>query len=70
MDALHWTTTERQDQLRWYLDGKASNLYKYNIDYFDLVRKTEKRFNFVNLPETLQVQFLGYHQNVGEKLED
>lgn len=40
------------------------------IDYFYLVRKIEKRFNFVNLPETLQIQFLGSHQNVGEKLED
>lgn len=41
-----------------------------DIDYFDLVRKMEKRFNFVNLLETLQVQFIGSHQNVGENLED
>lgn len=75
-DASHWTTAERQDQLCWCLDGKASDFYtniisrNQNIDYFDLVRKMEKRFNFVDLPETLQVQFLGAHQNVGEKLED
>lgn len=75
-DVSHSTTAERQDQLCWCLDGKASEFYtniisrNQDIDYFDLVRKMEKRFNFVDLPETLQVQFLGVHQNVGEKLED
>lgn len=41
-----------------------------NIDYFDLLRKIEKRFNFVDLPKTLQVQLIGANQNAGEKLED
>lgn len=40
------------------------------MDYFDLISKLEKRFNFVDLPETLQIQFMGAHQNTGEKLED
>lgn len=53
-----------------------SNLYTHiisrnqNIDYFDLLRKIEKRFNFVDLPKTLQLQLIGANQNVGEKLED
>lgn len=42
----------------------------YDIDCFELIRKLEKRFNFVDLPETLQVQFMGAHQNATEKLED
>lgn len=40
----------------------------YDIDYFKLIRKLEKRFNFVDLPETLQFQFMGAHQNTTEKL--
>lgn len=47
-DASHWTTAERQDQLCWCLDGKASEFYtniisrNQDIEYFDLVRKMEK----------------------------
>ena len=40
------------------------------MDYFDLIHKLEKRFNFVDLPETLQIQFMGAHQNTTEKNED
>lgn len=75
-DVSLWTTTERKDQLCWCLQGKASEFYTtivsrdYDIDYFELIRKLEKRFNFVDLPETLQVQFMGAHQNATEKLED
>lgn len=32
--------------------------------------KIEKRFNFVDLPETLQIQFMGAHQNHNDKVED
>lgn len=73
-DASHWT--ERQDQLCWYLDGKASDFYTIivsrdrQMDYFDLIRKLKKRFNFFDLPDTLQIQFMGGHQNTTEKLED
>ena len=75
-DRSQWTTQDRKDQLCWCLDGKASEFYTTlisrddNMDYFDLVRKLEKRFNFQDLPETLQVQFMGARQNPGEKLED
>lgn len=75
-DALQWRATERRDQLCWCLEGKAGEYYTAiigrdpNIDYFELMAKIEKRFNFVDLPETLQIQFMGAHQNHNEKLED
>lgn len=75
-DVSQWTTTGRKDQLCWCLQGKASELYTttvsrdYDIDYFELNRKLEKRYNVVDLPETLQFQFMEAHQNATEKLED
>jgi hypothetical protein len=32
--------------------------------------RIEKRFNLGDLPETLQIQFMGAHQNHNEKLKD
>uniref|UniRef100_K1PRF6 Uncharacterized protein n=1 Tax=Magallana gigas TaxID=29159 RepID=K1PRF6_MAGGI len=52
-------STGCKDQLCWCLQGKASEFYTtivsrdFDIDYFELIRKLEKRFNFVDLPETL-----------------
>ncbi|VDI42212.1 Hypothetical predicted protein [Mytilus galloprovincialis] len=75
-DRLSWTTTERKDQLCWCLHGKAGDYYAnlidrdQGVDYFDVIHKLEKRFNFQDLPETLQVQFMSARQNANEKLED
>jgi len=75
-DRLSWSTTERKDQLCWCLQGKAGDFYTNlidrdeNIDYFQLIHKLEKRFNYQDLPETLQIQFMSARQNQLEKLED
>lgn len=75
-DVSRWTTTECKDQLCCGLQGKASEFYTTivsrdcDIDYLEFIRKLEKRFNFVDLPETLQVKFMGAHQTATEKLED
>lgn len=51
------------DQLCLALEGKASEDYallverNHNMADVDLVRKLEKRFGFMELPETAQVQF-------------
>lgn len=74
-DASHCTISERQDQLCWCLDGKASEFYTnivsrdQQMDYFDLIRKLEKRYNFVDLPETRQIQFMGANQNTTKDLK-
>jgi len=39
-------------------------------DYVGLLRKFEKRFGYQDLPETLQMQFLGARQKSGESVED
>lgn len=39
-------------------------------NYADLVRKFEKRFGYQDLPETLQMQFLGARQKSNESIED
>jgi hypothetical protein len=33
------------------------------IDYFELIHKLEKRFNYQDLPETLQIHFMSARQN-------
>ena len=75
-ERLSWFTTERKDQLCWCLQGKAGDFYtnlidrdEY-IDYFELIHKLEKRFNYQDLPETLQIHFMSARQNQLEKLED
>ena len=68
--------TERRDQLFWCLEDKVGEYYTaiiirdLNIDYFELMARIEKRFIFGDLLETLQIQFMGAHQNHNEKLED
>lgn len=37
--------------------------------FLNLIRKLETRFNFVDLQETLQIQFVGAHQNITETPE-
>ena len=75
-DTLQCKATERRDQLCWCLEGKAGEYYTViiirdpNIDYFELMARIEKRFNFGDLLDTLQKQFMVAHQNHSEKLED
>ena len=75
-DTLQCRATERRDQLFWCLEDKVGEYYTaiiirdLNIDYFELMARIEKRFNFGDLLETLQIQFMGAHQNHNEKLED
>ena len=40
------------------------------MEYFDLMRKLEKRFGFKDLPETAQIQFMQAKQTTEEKLEE
>lgn len=71
-----WSLKECKDQLCFCLEGKASEFYamlvdrKSDIGYLDIIRKFEKRFNFQDIPETLQIQFNGARQVPHEKLED
>ena len=73
---IEWTEAECRDQLCWCFEGKASEYYALlvernkEIPYRDLVRKLEKRFGFMELPETAQVQFQIARQAPDETLED
>ncbi|MEW8548560.1 MAG: hypothetical protein AB2693_34090 [Candidatus Thiodiazotropha sp.] len=75
-EAQGWTAKTCKDYLCWCLEGKASEFYTLlierdpNMEYFDLMRKLEKRFGFKDLPETAQVQFMQAKQTPDEKLEE
>lgn len=75
-DRLSWSTTERKDKLCCCLGRKAGDFYtnlmdrdEY-MDYFQLIHKLEKRFNYQDFPETLQIQCMSARQNQHERLED
>ena len=74
--ASNWSVEDCWNQLCWCLEGKASEFYAMLADrgqdenYADLVRKFEKRFGYQDLPETLQMQFLGARQKSNESIED
>ena len=48
------------------LPGNYNNRVMHAFRY----SKIEKRLDFVYLPDTLQIQFMGAHQNHSEQLED
>ena len=62
-DEQGWDARERKNHLCYCLDGKASDFYASitekdpDLEYFDLVSKMERRFDFQDLPETVQMQF-------------
>ena len=75
-EAQSWTAKTCKDYLCWCLEGKASEFYTLlierdpNMEYFDIMRKLEKRFGFKDLPETAQIQFMQAKQTTEEKLEE
>ena len=56
-----WTGRQRKNNLCWCLQGKASDYFAMvmerepNLEYFDLVRRLEKRFSTSDLPSTLRI---------------
>ena len=62
-DDSNWNAQQRQNQLCWCLEGKASEYYaslvkrEPNIQYFDIVFKLERRYAPQELPEVAQVHF-------------
>ena len=60
-DEQGWDAKERKNHLCYSLDGKASDFYasitekEPDLEYFDLVSKLERIFDFQELPETVQL---------------
>ena len=58
------------------MEGSASEYYALvteqanDLEYYDLVRKLEKRFGFKDLPETAHMQFMQAKQKQEESLEE
>lgn len=75
-DECDWGAHERRDRLCYILKGKASDFYTHvlernpEVEYFALMSKFEKRFDFCNLTETLVLEFHQAEQEVGESLEE
>lgn len=71
-----WSAKECKDGLCMCLEGKASDFYATNIadqeglEYFDMVKKFEKRFGYQELPETAMIAFNTSHQTSEESLDD
>lgn len=71
-----WTAKECKDSLCWCLTDKASEFYANtaekdsNIEYFDLIKKFERRFSYKDLPETATIAFNSTRQSIDESLED
>lgn len=75
-EVQHWSAKECKDYLCWCLDGKASEFYALliernrELEFFDLVRKLEKRFGYKDLPETAHIQFMQARQLPQESLDE
>ena len=76
-ESLCWSAKECKEGLCMCLDGKASDFYATNIadqsdslEYFDIIRKFEKRFGFQELPETATIAFNTAQQKTEEGLDD
>ena len=76
-ESLGWSARECKDGLCMCLDEKASDFYATHIadqcevlEYFDIVKKFEKRFGFQELPETATIAFNTAHQKPDEGLDD
>ena len=75
-DECNWSAKQRKNNLCWCLESKASELYALlserepNLEYFDLVKKIEKRFGLRDLPEATQMQFNYARQSPEESILD
>ncbi|MES9881761.1 MAG: zinc finger CCHC domain-containing protein [Sedimenticola sp.] len=73
-EGQRWSTKERKNNLCWSFEGKASEYYSRlverdpQIDYFEILRKMEMRFDIRDLPETAQVYFSYASQSSKEDL--
>ncbi len=73
-EGQRWSTKERKNNLCWSFEGKASEYYSRlverdpQIDYFEILRKMERRFDIRDLPETAQVYFSYASQSSKEDL--
>ena len=71
-----WNDNEMSDNLCWCLEGKASDFYMMYADnkkttpFKYWVSKFERRFGFIELPETALINLSNAYQNPGEPLED
>ena len=75
-EAQRWSARECRDYLCWCLEGKASEYYALleesntDLEYFDLLKKFERRFGFKEIPETAQISFQSSRQSSDEVLDD
>lgn len=71
-----WSGKDCKDALCLCLTGKASEFYANlcdrdgDMEYYDIVRRFEKRFGFTELPETAIVGFNNARQSSTESLHD
>ena len=72
----HWSAKECKDNLCWCMTGKANDFFaniveRYdNLEFFDIVKKFEKRFGYQDLPETATIAFNTARQDAEEDLDD
>lgn len=75
-EAQHWSAKECKDNLCWCLTGKANDFFANfvegydNLEYFDIIKKFEKRFGYQDLPETATIAFNISRQETEEDLDD
>ncbi len=69
-----WTSKERLNYLCLCFEGQASDFFartmarEPDIDYFELLKKIERRFNIEDLPETAQMYFSYATQSAKENI--
>ena len=75
-ESQHWSAKECKDNLCWCMTGKANDFFANivesydNLEFFDIVKKFEKRFGYQDLPETATVAFNTARQEAEEDLDD
>ncbi|MES9906418.1 MAG: hypothetical protein ABW168_27520, partial [Sedimenticola sp.] len=75
-EAQRWSAKECKDNLCWCLVDKASEFYanmaekNQHIEYFDVIRKLERRFGYKDLPETATIAFNNARQTNEESIDD
>ncbi|KAH3729960.1 hypothetical protein DPMN_055938 [Dreissena polymorpha] len=74
--AQRWSAQDCKDNLCWCLTGKAGDFFanlvkKYgDMEYFDMIKRFEKRFGYQDLPATATIAFNTARQDVDEDLDD
>ena len=75
-DDRGWDSVQRLDQLVWSLDGKGGDYLGFLLDrdpdqdYYSLVGKLAKRFDYHGLPESAQLAFASAKQGPEESLTE